>query len=75
MGSQLPSLTHVHKSQHGGKVPPSKPWEPIKVWFVSLLDYFMQKGFGTCVATWVQFLLDPILNASLEHHLQKSVDI
>ena len=50
MGSQVPSPTHIKKSQHGGKVPTFEPqgnhesimYHPLKL----DLDYFMQKFSG-----------------------------
>ena len=33
-GSQVPSPTHVSKSQHGGKVPTFEPQETIKIWLI-----------------------------------------
>ena len=46
MGSEVPSPTHVSRSQHGGKVPSFEPQEPLKYGLFSSkldLDYFMQK--------------------------------
>ena len=37
------SLSHVNESQHDGKVPTFEPQVPIKVGFMSYLEYFMQK--------------------------------
>ena len=34
MGSQVPSPTHVSKSQHGGKVPPFELQETIETWLI-----------------------------------------
>ena len=34
MGSQVPSPTHVSKSQHGGKVPTFEPRETTKLWLI-----------------------------------------
>jgi hypothetical protein len=36
MGSQVPSPSHVSKSQHGGKVPTFEPQETIQIWLISI---------------------------------------
>ena len=40
MRSQVPSPTHISKSQHGGKVPTFEPQETIKIWIIIIKGGF-----------------------------------
>jgi hypothetical protein len=77
MGSQVPSLTHVTKSQHGGKVPTCELQVTTKIWLIIsevgfLLFYaYIFEGLGLRAGS--SFLIYPIHNTSPKPHLQKSV--
>ena len=76
MGSQVPSPTHVNKSQHGGRVPAFEPQEPFNSYglcrILSNLDYSMQKKIsGAVFRIASSFLLDLTLNTSPKAHLEK----
>ena len=74
MGSQVPSPTHVSKSQHGGKVPTFEPQETIDIWLTiikvrsSLFHANIFVGLGLRVGSSI--LLNTILNTSLKPRLQ-----
>ena len=79
---EVPSLTHVSKSKHGGnsqyggKVPTYEPREIIRILFIfSKVGYwlFCVKIFGTCVGSWVEHKLDPTINTCPKPCLRKSV--
>ena len=63
--AQLP--THVNKSQHVGKVP---TYELIRIWFLFMGSWlFYAKMLRIVLQVGSSFLLDPILNTSLEPRL------
>jgi len=61
-GIQVPSLTHVGKSQHEGKVPTFEPQETIKIWLVIIEVgslFFYAKGWTKrWMSSHVIFLLE-----------------
>ena len=69
MGSQVPILTHVSKSQHGGKVPTFEPQATIEMWLI-----FISRTLIILCRIYVGldlWKLDPTLNTSSKPHLQK----
>ena len=76
--SQVPSPTHVSKSQHEGIVPTSEPQETINIWLIvinyRILVNFCKKVFtGLGLRVGSSFLLDRTLSTSLKPRVQKSV--
>ena len=75
MVSQVSSLTHVSKSQHGGKVPTFEPQENIKIWLIIIKVgswlFYAEIFTGLALRVGSSSLLDPTFNTSPEPHLQK----
>ena len=71
MGSQVPSATHVNKSQQEGKVPTFEPREPTRARFMLDPYYSMQKLSGLVLRVGSNLMLDLALNTSPKSHLQK----
>ena len=75
MRSQVPSPTHVGKSQHGGKVPAFEPQETIKIWLIlirSRISIILCKIFAGLVFNFGSSKKrDPTCNTNPKSHLQK----
>ena len=75
MGSQVPSHSHVNKSQHGDKVPTFEPQETIKIWLIIInvwsWSFYAKTSHDLCWELGLVFLLDPTLNTNFELRLQK----
>ena len=55
MGFQVPSPTHVSKSQHGGKVPTFQSQKTIQIWLIIIKDFTIlcRNIHRTYVESWV----------------------
>ena len=73
--SQVPSPTHVSKSQYGSKIPTFEPQVTTKIWLniiqVRSWLYYAQIFMGLRLSVGSSFWLDSTCNTSPKPHLQR----
>ena len=74
-GSQVPSPTHVKKSQHVGKISTCEPQVTTKIWLIVIKVgswlFCANYSWGLGLRVGSSFLLNPTCNTSSKPHLQK----
>ena len=78
MGSQVPSPTHVSKSQHGDEVPTYEAKGTVKVWLVIIIEVRLliilwQNVCGTCVEGQAYLFAQPNFQQKSQATLPQSV--